>query len=97
MSSCWLYHAAAFPSHSRWPAPLDVFVVRKLGVPGHEELAMGAVARGGVRVLNELLVRELDGPAHVIEAVATREEAEIERRERLYCTGRPFRSSRGGP
>jgi putative phosphoribosyl transferase len=52
--------------------PLDVFVVRKLGLPGHEELAMGAVATGGVRVLNEPIVRGLSIPDEVIEAVAAR-------------------------
>src|ERR1700704_415196 len=55
-------------------APLDVFVVRKLGVPGYEELAMGAVATGGVRVLNDQLVKALRIPDHVIETVVAREE-----------------------
>ncbi|HZA83856.1 MAG TPA: hypothetical protein VFC13_20695, partial [Actinomycetes bacterium] len=55
-------------------APLDVFVVRKLGVPGHEELAMGAVASGGARVLNEEVVAGLGIPAEVIESVVAREE-----------------------
>jgi predicted phosphoribosyltransferase len=76
-------------------APLDVFVVRKLGVPGHEELAMGAVASGGIRVLNEPLLRQLDIPAHVVDSAAAREEAEIERRERLYRAGRPFPALEG--
>jgi predicted phosphoribosyltransferase len=70
-------------------APLDVFVVRKLGVPGHEELAMGAVATPGVRVLNEEVVRGLGIPARMIEAVAVREQAELARRERLYRGDRP--------
>jgi predicted phosphoribosyltransferase len=70
-------------------APLDVFVVRKLGVPGHEELAMGAVATPGVRVLNEEVVRGLGIPARMIEAVAAREQAELARRERLYRGDRP--------
>jgi len=65
-------------------APLDVFLVRKLGVPGHEELAMGAVATGGVRVLNEDVVQALGIPHDVIEAVAAREQQELERRARLY-------------
>jgi putative phosphoribosyl transferase len=65
-------------------APLDVFVVRKLGVPGHEELAMGAVASGGVRVLNEEVVRMLGVSEAEIEAVVARELAEAERREELY-------------
>jgi erythromycin esterase-like protein/predicted phosphoribosyltransferase len=70
-------------------APLDVFVVRKLGVPGYEELAMGAVATGGVRVLNDQLVKRLGIPDHVIKAVTTRERQELARRERLYRDGRP--------
>jgi putative phosphoribosyl transferase len=70
-------------------APLDVFLVRKLGVPGHEELAMGAIASGGVRVLNEDIVNYLRIPDEVIDAVAAREERELERRERAYRDGRP--------
>src|SRR6185295_11617961 len=70
-------------------APLDVFLVRKLGVPGHEELAMGAIASGGVQVLNTGVVRELRIPPHVIEAVAARERRELERRERQYRDARP--------
>jgi predicted phosphoribosyltransferase len=70
-------------------APLDVFVVRKLGVPGSEELAMGAVATGGVRVLNDQLVNRLGIPDHLIDAVAVREGQELARRERLYRGGRP--------
>ena len=70
-------------------APLDVFLVRKLGVPGHDELAMGAVASGGVLVLNEDLVSGLGIPEDVIEAVAQREEQELSRRERLYRGDRP--------
>jgi predicted phosphoribosyltransferase len=61
-------------------APLDVFVVRKLGVPGYEELAMGAVATGGVRVLNEQLVERLGIPEQMIDAVAARERQELARR-----------------
>src|SRR5258707_2227318 len=70
-------------------APLDVLVVRKLGVPGYEELAMGAVATGGVRVLNDQLVERLGIPEHIIDAVAARERRELARRERLYRGGRP--------
>lgn len=70
-------------------APLDIFLVRKLGVPGHEELAMGAVASGGTRVLNRDVVYELGIPDRVIEAVAVSELAELERRERLYRDDRP--------
>src|SRR5690348_8692492 len=62
-------------------APLDVFVVRKLGVPGHEELAMGAIATGGVRVLNSDVLHMLDIPPEVVDAVAARERRELERRE----------------
>ena len=76
-------------------APLDVFVVRKLGVPGYEELAMGAVATGGVRVLNEELVNRLGIPDHLIDAVAAREQQELVRRERLYRGGRPPPDVRG--
>jgi erythromycin esterase-like protein/predicted phosphoribosyltransferase len=70
-------------------APLDVFVVRKLGVPGYEELAMGAVATGGVRVLNDQLIERLGIPEPMIDAVAARERQELARRERLYRSGRP--------
>jgi predicted phosphoribosyltransferase len=69
-------------------APLDVFLVRKLGVPGHEELAMGAIASGGVRVLNEDVVQALEIPSKLIEAVVAREQQELERRARLYRGGR---------
>src|SRR5215216_87756 len=70
-------------------ASLDVFVVRKLGLPGHEELAMGAVATGGVRVLNQDLVDSLGLPPHLIDTVAARELEELKRRERVYRGGRP--------
>ena len=76
-------------------APLDVFVVRKLGVPGYEELAMGAVATGGVRVLNDQLVERLGIPEHIIDAVAARERRELARRERLYRGGRSPPDVRG--
>ena len=69
--------------------PLDVFVVRKLGVPGHEELAMGAIASGGVRLLNHEVVDALGIPGAVIDRVARREEIELERREQLYRGSRP--------
>jgi predicted phosphoribosyltransferase len=62
-------------------APLDLFLVRKLGVPGQEELAMGAIASGGVRVLNEGMVRMLRIPDDVIDAVAAQERRELKRRE----------------
>jgi putative phosphoribosyl transferase len=76
-------------------APMDVFIVRKLGVPGHEEFAMGAVASGGVRVLNEQVVNALGIPDYVIEAVAAWEQRELERRERLYRGNRPPPEVRG--
>src|SRR4051812_39966139 len=65
-------------------APLDVFLVRKLGFPGREELAMGAIASGGVMVLNDELVTGLRVPESVIESVAAKERRELERREREY-------------
>jgi predicted phosphoribosyltransferase len=67
-------------------APLAVFIVRKLGVPGHRELAMGALASGGVRVMSEDIVRQLRIPASAIEAVVAEEQVELERRERLYSS-----------
>jgi predicted phosphoribosyltransferase len=70
-------------------APLDVFVVRKLGVPGQRELAMGAIASGGIRVLNDLVVNWYRIPAALIERVAVDEQLELERRERAYRDGRP--------
>jgi predicted phosphoribosyltransferase len=70
-------------------APLDVFLVRKLGVPGHEELAMGAVATRGVRVLNGSVIEALQIPEAVIDQVAARELRELERRERAYRDDRP--------
>jgi putative phosphoribosyl transferase len=76
-------------------APLDVFVVRKLGAPGHEELAMGAIASGGVWALNEDVVRALQPSFHVIQAVAARELQELERRERAYRGDRPALEVRG--
>ena len=71
-------------------APLDVFLVRKLGVPGYEELAMGAVATGGVRVLNDEIVRGLGISEHEIDAAAARELQELARRQRLYRGDRPL-------
>jgi predicted phosphoribosyltransferase len=76
-------------------APLDVFLVRKLGVPGYEELAMGAVATGGVRVLNDDVVHALHIPDYVIDAVAAWEQQELARRERLYRDDRPPPDVRG--
>jgi predicted phosphoribosyltransferase len=76
-------------------APLDVFMVRKLGVPGYEELAMGAIATGGLRVLDEDLIRMLDLPREVIERVTAAEMRELERREREYRGDRPPIDVRG--
>src|SRR5918999_115065 len=76
-------------------APLDIFLVRKLGVPGHEELAMGAIATGGVRVLNEDVVDNLRIPGEVVDAVAADELRELERRERAYRGDRPAPDVRG--
>ena len=76
-------------------APLDVFLVRKLGLPGREELAMGAIASGGVRVLNQDLVDTLALPERVIDQVAAIEQRELERRERAYRGARPVPAVRG--
>src|SRR5437660_2231913 len=76
-------------------APLDVYVVRKLGVPGQEELAMGAIATGGVRVLNDEVVAALHIPEVTIAAVAAREAQELARREQLYRGTRPAPAVRG--
>jgi erythromycin esterase-like protein/predicted phosphoribosyltransferase len=70
-------------------APLDVFLVRKLGVPGHEELAFGAIATGGTRVLNRQLIESLGLPNEWIEAIDAKERRELERREAVYREGRP--------
>ena len=70
-------------------APLDVFVVRKLGMPNHPEFAMGAIASGGVRVLSDDLIRGYRIPSAAIEDIARREQIELERRERAYRGGRP--------
>ena len=70
-------------------ADLDIFLVRKLGVPGHRELAMGAIASGGVRVLNHDVISWLQIPDQVIDEIAREEQAELERRERVYRDDRP--------
>jgi putative phosphoribosyl transferase len=69
--------------------PLDVLIVRKLGTPGHEELAMGAIGPGGIRVLNEDVIAALRVPATTVDAATRREQDELERRERLYRGNRP--------
>jgi len=73
----------------RLNAPLDVFVVRKLGLPGHPELAMGAISSGGVRVFNGEVVNALRIPDEVIDAVSAEELAELQRREQTYRAGLP--------
>jgi predicted phosphoribosyltransferase len=76
-------------------APLDVLVVRKLGVPGQEELAMGAIASGGVRVVNSEIVSAIGIDQATIDAIATAEGRELERREHVFRKGRPFPDLRG--
>ena len=76
-------------------APLDVFLVRKLGVPGHDEYAMGAIASGGVRILNPEAIQHLGIPESVIEKVVAKEQTELERRERAYRGERPAPDPRG--
>lgn len=70
-------------------APLDILPVRKLGVPGHSELAMGAIGPGGVRIVSDSLIRDLQIPEALVERVAAREAAELERRTQLYRETRP--------
>src|SRR5260370_10005003 len=79
----------AYEVARRLHAPLDVFTVRKLGVPGHEELAMGAIASGGVRALNQDVLSYIGIPDEEIDRVAADELRELERRERLYRGARP--------
>lgn len=74
---------------ARLGLPLDVFVVRKLGVPGYEELAMGAIASGNVLVLNDDVMRALPNAEAILEAVRAREKVELQRRETRYRQGRP--------
>jgi putative phosphoribosyl transferase len=85
----------AFEVAQALQAPLDVFLVRKLGVPGREELAMGAVATGGVRVLNDEVIRALAIPPEVLETVTAAEQQELARRERVYRGERPPLEVRG--
>ncbi len=79
----------AYEVARRLGAPLDVFVVRKLGVPGHEEFAMGAIASGDVIVLDRAVIEGLGIPRAAVEAAIAREQAELARREQLYRGGRP--------
>lgn len=80
----------AFEVAKALKAPLDVFVVRKLGVPRHEEMAMGAIASGGVRVLSQGLVEALNISQAKIDTVTAKEQQELERRERAYRNNRPM-------
>ena len=77
--------------------PLDIMAVRKLGVPGQEELAMGAIASGGGVVLNEQVLRACHVPAEELEQVLDRERRELERRETLYREGKPALNIAGRP
>jgi predicted phosphoribosyltransferase len=79
----------AFEAAAGIGAPLDVFVVRKLGVPGQEELAFGAIATGGVTIYNDEILRSIRMPPELLELTVRREEAELKRREELYRRGRP--------
>ena len=85
----------AFEVAQRLHVPLDVFIVRKLGVPGFEELAIGAIASGGVRVVNEDVARALPNVDEIIKSVTARETAELERREQSYRDGRSAPDLRG--
>jgi predicted phosphoribosyltransferase len=76
-------------------APLEVFLVRKIGVPGHTELAMGAVAEGGVEVLNDDVIHDLGIPRTIVQQLAVRERMELDRRDALYHGGRPRTAVRG--
>jgi erythromycin esterase-like protein/predicted phosphoribosyltransferase len=78
----------AFEIATALSLPLDIFLVRKLGVPGHTELAMGAIAAGGIEVLSEDLIRDLNIPRALVQQVAVRERLELERRDREYRGGR---------
>ncbi|GIW29669.1 MAG: phosphoribosyltransferase [Meiothermus sp.] len=85
----------AFQVARRLGAPLDVWVVRKLGTPGHEELALGAIASGGGRVLNQEIVDSLQVSADTLAAVEQQQWTELQRRERLYRGNRPFPDLKG--
>jgi putative phosphoribosyl transferase len=85
----------AYEVAQRLGLPLDVFVVRKLGVPGYEELAMGAVAAGNVSVLNEDVMRALPNSEAILQTVLAQEKIELERREARYQQDRPVRDLRG--
>lgn len=79
----------AFEVAKAFGAPLDILMVRKLGLPGEEELAIGAIASGGIRFLDEAFIARLKLPSSVIDEITAREERELQRREQLYRQGRP--------
>jgi predicted phosphoribosyltransferase len=85
----------AFEVATALHVPMDVFIVRKLGVPGHEELAMGAIASGGVRLLNQNVIQGFGIPQNLIEMITEKEQRELERQEREYREGRPPLDVRG--
>jgi predicted phosphoribosyltransferase len=85
----------AFEVAEALDAPLDIFLVRKIGMPGHREYAIGAIASGGVRFVSEEVVRAYDIPPAAIEAIAREEQEELERREREYRQGAPLTPLRG--
>jgi putative phosphoribosyl transferase len=85
----------AFEVAEALDAALDIFLVRKLGMPGHREYAMGAIASGGVRVLSDDVIRAYRIPAQAIEAIVREEQAELERREREYRQSAPLSNLRG--
>ena len=85
----------AYEVASRLGAPFDIFLVRKLGVPGQEELAMGAISEGGVEVLSEDLIRQLRIPDAFVRQTAARERLELDRRDTFYREGRGLISVRG--
>lgn len=85
----------AFEVAEALDAEFDIFLVRKLGMPGHREYAMGAIASGGVRVLSQDVIRAYGIPSHVIESIAREEQAELERRERAYREGAALVNLRG--
>jgi len=80
----------AFEIATALDAPLDVFIVRKLGLPGHEEFGIGAIASGGIRVVDDAVLRAYDVDPDALERVTARERLELERREQLYRDDRPF-------
>ena len=85
----------AFETARKLSAPLDLFLVRKLGVPGQEELAMGAIAMGGVRFLNQEIIRKIHVPHPLVEAATAREQKELDRQNALYRQNRPPPDLRG--